>query len=227
MANLKLQARLAASILGCGRRRVWLDPNESQDIAGANSRANVRRLIKNYFIIRKPEEIRSRARWAKRKAAKRLGRHMGLGLRNGTKEARTPSKGIWMRRVRVLRRLLTKYREARKIDKHLYRKLYISIKGGVFKNKRTLMEHIHRAKSEIIREKQLSDQLEAKKVKSMQKREKMRKRENKRRDKEREKAHVAKMEVLAKGAKHTDKLTKDTLPKKAKEQPKAKKTKTK
>ena len=222
MANLKLQARLAADILGCGRRRVWLDPNEAQDISGANSRANVRRLIKNYFIIRKPEELRSRARWAKRKAAKRLGRHMGLGLRNGTKEARTPSKGIWVRRVRVLRRLLTKYREARKIDKHLYRKLYISIKGGVFKNKRTLMEHIHRAKSEIIREKQLSDQLEAKKAKSTQKREKMRKRENKRRDKERERAHIAKMELIAKSGKPSDKVTK-----KAKEQPKAKKTKTK
>jgi len=145
---------------------------------------------------------------------------MGLGLRNGTKEARTPSKGIWVRRVRVLRRLLSKYREARKIDKHLYRKLYISVKAGVFKNKRTLMEHIHRAKSEIVREKQLSDQLEAKKAKSTQKREKMRKRENKRRDKERERAHIAKMELIAKSGKASDKVAK-----KAKEQPKAKKSK--
>eukprot|EP00008_Paramoeba_atlantica_P003047 CAMPEP_0201487892 /NCGR_PEP_ID=MMETSP0151_2-20130828/16187_1 /ASSEMBLY_ACC=CAM_ASM_000257 /TAXON_ID=200890 /ORGANISM="Paramoeba atlantica, Strain 621/1 / CCAP 1560/9" /LENGTH=225 /DNA_ID=CAMNT_0047873061 /DNA_START=51 /DNA_END=728 /DNA_ORIENTATION=+ len=197
MVSLKLQARLAADILGCGRRRVWLDPNEASNIASANSRATVRRLIKDFFIIRKPKEIRSRARWARRKAAKRLGRHMGIGLRHGTKEARTPSKKLWIQRVRVLRRLLAKYREMRKIDKYLYRKLYISIKGNVFRNKRNLMEHIHRAKSELVREKQLADQLEAKKLKNMQKREKLRKREQQRREKEREKAHAAKLEVIA------------------------------
>ena len=197
MVSLKLQARLASSILGCGRRRVWLDPNEAQDISTANSRATVRRLINDFFIIRKPKEIRSRARWARMKAAKALGRHCGIGKRHGTKEARTPSKSLWVRRVRVLRRLLRKYREGKKIDKHLYRKLYTSIKGNVFRNKRNLMEHIHRAKATIVREKQLSDQLEAKKLKNTQKREKMRKREQKRRDKERERASVAKAEVMA------------------------------
>lgn len=36
--NLRTQKRLAASVLGCGKGKVWLDPNEMNDIANANSR---------------------------------------------------------------------------------------------------------------------------------------------------------------------------------------------
>lgn len=36
--TLKLQKRLAASVLGCGERKVWMDPNELADISMANSR---------------------------------------------------------------------------------------------------------------------------------------------------------------------------------------------
>jgi ribosomal protein L19E len=38
MVALKLQKRLAASVLKCGLRKVWLDPNEVNDISMANSR---------------------------------------------------------------------------------------------------------------------------------------------------------------------------------------------
>lgn len=37
MVSLKLQKRLAASVLGCGLRKVWLDPNEANEISMANS----------------------------------------------------------------------------------------------------------------------------------------------------------------------------------------------
>jgi hypothetical protein len=39
MVSLKMQKRLAASVLECGKRKVWLDPNEANELSMANSSA--------------------------------------------------------------------------------------------------------------------------------------------------------------------------------------------
>ena len=75
--SLKLQKRLAASVLKCGRRKIWLDPNESNEIALANSRRNISKLYKDGLIMKKPAVVHSRARVTLRNEAKRKGRHTG------------------------------------------------------------------------------------------------------------------------------------------------------
>lgn len=92
MVSLKLQKRLAASVLNCGKRKVWLDPNEGSEISMANSRQNIRKLFRDGFIMRKPTVIHSRSRVNTRLAAKRKGRHTGPGKRRGTRNARFPTK---------------------------------------------------------------------------------------------------------------------------------------
>ena len=83
-----------------------------------------------------------------------------------------PAKVLWMRRQRVLRRLLKKYRDNKKISKDIYNYLYRASKGNLYKNKNVLMEAIHKIKAEKIREAQLNEQREARRAKNAARKEK-------------------------------------------------------
>merc|ERR1712151_1052213 len=160
MAFLRLQKRLAATVLKCGKKRVWIDPNETNEVALANSRKNIRKLYKDGLIVRKHVGLHSRSRVKRLHEAKRKGRHTGMGKRKGTRNARMPVKVLWMRRQRVLRSLLKKYRESKKINSNIYHFFYLHAKGNIYKNKAVLIEAIHKMKQEKIRENQLAEQQE-------------------------------------------------------------------
>eukprot|EP00920_Eleutheroschizon_duboscqi_P035640 GHVT01086163.1.p1 GENE.GHVT01086163.1~~GHVT01086163.1.p1 ORF type:complete len:156 (+),score=18.87 GHVT01086163.1:234-701(+) len=143
----------------------------------ANSRFSIRKLIADGLILCKAVAVHSRARVRLYQAAKRKGRHMGPGKRRGTRDARLPQKLVWMRRIRVLRRLLKKYRDARKIDKHMYHNMYLRCKGNQFKNKRVLVETVHNEKNQKVKAKMLQDQMEARKARAKLQTEKKRAKE--------------------------------------------------
>jgi len=140
--SLRLQKRLSASILKCGRRKIWLDPNEMNEIGMANTRTSVRKLIRDGFIIKKPQIIHSRFHARQRHIEKRKGRHLGLGKRKGTANARCPTKLLWIKRMRAMRRLLRRYRSSHKIDRRMYHRCYFKAKGNAYKNLVNLIELI-------------------------------------------------------------------------------------
>jgi len=89
-----------------------------------------------------------------------------------------PTHVLWLRRIRVLRRLLKRYRDQKKIDRKMYHRLYVAAKGNQFKNKNVLIEEIHKSKAEVVREKDLETQQDARRAKNTVRKEKRNVRKN-------------------------------------------------
>jgi large subunit ribosomal protein L19e len=140
--NLKNQRRMASELLKCGVNRVWVDPNRSEDVSDAITRADVRILINSGTIAARQKKGVSRGRAEFEKAQKRKGRQSGHGSRRGKKGARKPSKERWMQAIRPIRKKLKELRDTGKIDPATYRIYYLKAKGGVFKNKSHLISHL-------------------------------------------------------------------------------------
>merc|ERR1711953_915782 len=167
MVSLRLQKRLSAAVLKCGKRRIWLDPNEVSEIALATSRRTIKKLVKDGLVVKKNVRTHSRANARQHYEEKRLGRHSGTGKRFGTKDARMPQKVCWMRRQRALRRLLRKLKKNRKIDKNLYHKFYLGSKGNLYKNKKVLVEAIHRERNEKVRQEKIEAEQKSRRFKNL------------------------------------------------------------
>ncbi len=143
MSDLRFARRLAAEILKVGETRIWIDPEAADKVAFAISKEEIRKLIKEGVIRKRPKATPSRGRKRILKEKKRKGRRRGKGSRKGP---RYDEKEIWVNRIRVQRRFLKRLRERKIIDASTYRRLYRLAKGGYFRTLRQLKSYIEEHK---------------------------------------------------------------------------------
>lgn len=142
--DLRGQKRIASEIMGVGVNRVKINPEVQEDVSKAITRDDIRHHIATGAITAEPEKGTSRGRVRSKIAQKKKGRKKGHGHRSGTKEARKPSKEVWISKIRALRDELRKMKDNNEITASEYRKLYRQAKGNLFHSRKHLREHVER-----------------------------------------------------------------------------------
>ena len=134
MTNLSSQRRLAAQILKIGQNRVWIDPERMDDVEGAITREEVRKLIHEKIIDSLPEKGVSRSRAKIIREKKRKGRRSGPGSITGAGYAKVTKKEAWMKKIRSLRRKLRELKSSRIITEATYSQYYRMAGSGRFQS---------------------------------------------------------------------------------------------
>lgn len=140
--KLDVQKRIAASVLKCSPKRVVFDNSKIDQIKEAITKADIRGLIIDGVIYKKPKQGISNARTKKIRIQKAKGKRKGHGSRKGKKKARTPQKREWINKVRLQRELLKTLKEKNILDNKTYWMLYRKSKGGFFRSRRHLRLYI-------------------------------------------------------------------------------------
>jgi large subunit ribosomal protein L19e len=140
--KLTTQKRLAADVMKVGKSRVWIDPDFEDEISLAITRDDIRRLVDEGAIQKKPIRGVSRGRARHKLRQKRKGQRSGPGKKKGKATSKLSSKDRWMMKIRPLRKELQKLRNDGKITSRVYRELYLKAKGNAFRNTAHLRTYI-------------------------------------------------------------------------------------
>jgi large subunit ribosomal protein L19e len=136
--------KLAAQILKVGVGRIYIDPTKSEKAKEAMTKDDIRGLIADRVVKKKPLVNQSRGRARVLAEKKKKGRRSGHGKRKGTKKTRVEKKKTWIGKVRAQRQML---REMRKENPEAvntlgYGNIYKKIKGNYFKGKKYVKDYI-------------------------------------------------------------------------------------
>ncbi len=143
--KLDVQKRLAAKVLGASKKRVKIDLPMLEslgisidDFKQSITKADIRGYINKKVIYATQKKGVSRGRARQTHAQKVKGRQRGVGSRKGTKNARLPKKGTWMKKIRGQRNLIKELRDKEIISNKDFWELYGKAKGGFFRSRRHL-----------------------------------------------------------------------------------------
>ena len=131
---LTSQRRVSAQLLKCGENRVWFDPARISEIKEAITKSDIRKLINDLAVQKRPEVGQSRFRLRKRNTQKRKGRQQGPGSRKGTRHARIDRKDLWMAKTRSQREFAKELHDKQLIPNAVYHDVYKKVKGGFFRS---------------------------------------------------------------------------------------------
>jgi large subunit ribosomal protein L19e len=134
MTDLSGQRRLAAQILKIGQNRVWINPERMDDVEGAITREEVRKLIHEKIIVSMPQQGVSRSRAKVIRAKKLKGRRSGPGSLKGAAHAKVTKKAAWMIKIRSLRRKLRDLKARKVITETTYTQYYRMAGSGRFES---------------------------------------------------------------------------------------------
>lgn len=139
---LKNQKRLGGDIFKCSKSKIVFDPERLDDIKEAITKADIKTLIIDHAISKKPTKGNSRVRARKRASQRKKGNRRGFGTRKGKKTSRLPRKVAWMNRIRAQRNLLKELKSNNKIENKTHRELYSKASGGFFRSLRHIKLYI-------------------------------------------------------------------------------------
>ena len=134
----------SADLLGTGKNQIWIDPEQLDRLSEVITKDDIRELISERVIRKKPSSRQSRGRTRLLKEKTRKGRKGGYGKRKGSKKARVEKKKRHINKVRSQRKTLKQLRKEKPevVEGLGYSRLYRMIKGNYFKGKNYLIRMV-------------------------------------------------------------------------------------
>ncbi len=140
--SLLSQRRIAARILKVGENRVWIDPEALDEVEKALTGEEIKKLIEERKVWKRPIKGVSRHRARFREMQRRKGRRRGAGKKKGSKKARMGGTLIWVTRIRAIRKILRRLKDDEVITRRVYNHLRRMAKAGFFRNKSHVITYI-------------------------------------------------------------------------------------
>jgi large subunit ribosomal protein L19e len=138
--TVELVRKLASDILKVGKSRIWIDPEQIDKVAEAVTRKDVKRLIDEGLVRKKPKKGVSKFRSRLLKLKRKKGLRKGFGSRKGSR------KGVknkeYVLKIRAMRHFLRILKNRKIISVKDYRMLYKMVKGGFFKSRSQIKTYI-------------------------------------------------------------------------------------